>query len=736
VVLKVAESTDGAAGSVVDITKIDANKGFFDEFERPSKEQWKEVATAALKGAPFDKVLLTKTYEDLIIEPIYSAEDIEGLPHLNSRPGLQPYVRGTEQTGFLQTPWVIAQEMTNALPEEFNSEACSDLSRGQTGLTIVLDAPTRNGLDPKDAVTAEVGAQGVSLASVADLAAAIKGVDLKKTNIICYTAATALPMVAMLAAATKNDGETLQGVEACVGCDPLTELATEGSIGVSLKTAYDCMFQTLNWSLKNAPKLQTIFIQGHPYHNAGASSTQEVAFALSTAAEYLREMIGRGLSIDQVAPSIRFGFSLGSNFFMEIAKLRAARILWSQLVAAFGGNEESQKMVIHGRTSEANKTVFDPYVNMLRITTEGFSGAVGGVDSMHLAPFDEPIRTPDTFSRRIARNVQIMLQEEARFTMPIDMAGGSYYIEKMTDEFGRAAWALFQEIEKDGGMLAAVKAGRPQAMSADTAAKRAKSIALRQDVILGTNMYANLGEQRLEAPVIDHEELKRVRTAAVADYQAKHAEMSLPEVLSAVGKAVENGQSDGVEAGVAAIAGGATLGDLFSEIAQMDAGREKVAALSIHRSAEAFEELRKTAESNAAQGKSVPIFLANMGPVPQHKPRADFARGFFEVAGFEIIYSEGFETAEAAAAAALQYGSPAIVICSTDATYPDYVPGIVKAVKAAKPEATVIVAGRQKPEVEAEFIAAGVDDFIHVKANSYEINKKLQDKYMGAGRQQ
>jgi methylmalonyl-CoA mutase len=443
-------------------------------------------------------------------------------------------------------------------------------------------------------------------------------------------------------------------------------------------------------------------------------------------------MIERGLPIDHVAPKIRFGFSLGSNFFMEIAKLRAARILWAQVVAAFGGGVEARKMTIHGRSSAFNKTVFDAHVNMLRVTSEGFSGAVGGVDSMHLAPFDEPIRSPDRFSRRIARNVQVMLQEEARFTMPIDMGGGSYYIEKMTHEFGRAAWGLFQEIEKNGGMEQAIVAGAPQAMTAATAAKRAKAIETRSDVILGTNMYANLGEKKIEAPPIDHEALKKARMAEVANYRHTHQLYSLGFKLTAVEQGLADASGDAIELAIDAVHSGATLGELFDVLAGLDTHRPSAAPLKITRSAELFERLRQQVESTFAQtGRKVRIFLANMGPIPQHKPRADFSTGFFEVAGFEMLGNSGFETADAAADAALASSAPVVVICSTDATYPDYVPALAARITAAHAHTTVIVAGRQSPEVTAAFNAAGVDDYIHVRANCYEINKKLHEKYMG-----
>lgn len=719
----------------IDITQIDAERGFFDEFKKPSKDEWKEEATTALKGAPFDKVMFTKTYEGLTIEPIYQAEDIEGLPHLYSKPGFQPFVRSTRPNGYIKAPWKICQEMTLAFPQEFNEEARFDIARGQTGLNIVLDRPTTIGQSPANACEKEIGHRGVSLETLHDVSTIFQGIDLKTVSVQCFTGATALPLLAMLSVAMQDNEagiNRLHWVDGCIGSDPLAVLATEGVLPISLKMAYDSMYQATAWAIKKTPKLQTIFVQGHPYHNAGAASTEEVAFALATAAEYLREMIQRGLSIDEVAPRIRFGFSLGSTFFMEIAKLRSARILWAQIVAAFGGNEESRKMTIHGRTSAYNKTVFDPYVNMLRVTSEGFSGAVGGADSMHLSPFDEPIRTPDRFSRRIARNVQIMLQEESRFTMPIDLGGGSYSIEKLTHEFGESAWKIFQNIEKNGGMSASLVAGEPQKISAATAAKRAKAVETRSDVILGTNMYANLTEKKIEVPLIDRKAVKQARVEEVSRHAHTNQDYTLGHDLTNIEKGFSSSAATAVELAIEAVDKGATLSQLFEVLASLDAERPSATPLKIARLAEAFERLRQEVETKFAEkGERLRLFLANMGPIPQHKPRADFARGFFEVAGFDVMGNDGFETAEAAADAALASGAPVVIVCSTDATYPDYVPTIAQRLKAAKPDITVIVAGKQPPEVTEAFNAAGVDDYIHVRANCYEINKKLQEKYMG-----
>lgn len=716
----------GEKGLNIDLKSINTDKGFFDEFERPTKEEWKESATAALKGAPFDKVMYTDTYEGITIQPLYIAEDIEGLPHIKSKPGFQSFVRSTKPEGMLKEPWLIAQELWDSTPEDFNNEAKFDLDRGQTGVTMVLDAPSLAGQDPADAEAEQVGNMGLSLSTLDDMKQVLDGIDVEKVPFMCNCGAVATPVLSLFVAAAEAQGKDVSKVKAVLGADPVAELAKTGKTSVSLKAAYDSMYEVLVWAKENAPEFETIFVQGYPYHNSGAASNQEVAIALATAAEYVRQMVERGLSVDDVAPKIRFGFSLGSNFFMEISKLRASRILWSQIIEAFGGNEESRKMKIHGRTSSFNKTIYDAHVNMLRVTSEGFSGAVGGVNSMHLGPFDEPIRTPDRFSRRIARNVQVMLQEESRFTMPIDMAGGSYYIESLTDEFAKTTWAMFQKIEGAGGVVKALESGMIQEMIAETVAKRDKKIESRQHEILGTNMYANLIEEKVEAPVVDREKLKQDRAAKVAKFRENKNQDSLCEILGTL----KEGKSFATV--LEAVKGGATLGDIFATLAAIEGDSLSVEPVKITRSAMKFEQIRQRAEKFKEEtGKALPVFMANMGPIPQHKPRTDFSKGFLEVSGFEILNNDGFETSEEAAKAAIDSGAPIVVVCSTDPTYPDYVPTLVPMIKEAKPDVTVLVAGKQKPEVEEEFKKVGVDDFVHVKANCYELNKKLQDKYMG-----
>ena len=701
----------------------DAATPTFSEFPPTPYEEWRKVVDKFLKGAPFEKRLITKTYEEIDLQPMYRREDVAGLPHLDSLPGFAPYLRGTSPLGYVTQSWDVAQELPCATPAEFNAALCADMSRGQNAVNLVLDHPTLSGVDADQAEAAQVGKGGLSISSVADLAQALNGVDLETTPIYIQASASALTFTALLAALVKQQGKSLAKVRGAVGMDPLSQLARDGHLSRDLDGIYGVMAQLTGWAVANAPQLQTITVQGHPYHNGGASTTQELAFALATAVEYIRAMQNRGLSIDDIAPRIRFSLSVGTNFFMEIARLRAARLLWAKIVKAFGGSDEAQKMSLHARTSSWNQTVYDPHVNLLRATTEAFSSAVGGCDSLHISPFDELLRTPDEFSRRIARNTHTVLREESHITRTVDPAGGSWYVENLTDSVGRKAWALFQDIEKQGGMVKALEAGWPQKQVADTAAKRAANIAKRKDIFVGSNMYPNLKETRLEPEAVDFAARQATRATALSQYRTNAYADKKQAALDALAQG-----GNKVEAAIQAALAGATLGEI-AQAARADAkARVTITPICAYRGAQAFETLREAAEAFVARtGQRPQVFLATMGPLTQHKGRADFSTAFLAVGGIETIYPAGFETADEAADAALASGAPAVVICSTDPTYPELVPPLAQKLKQANPGLIVLLAGYPADHVEA-FKAAGVDDFIHLAANCQSLLSTLQKK--------
>ncbi len=308
----------------------------FPEFEPATYEAWYQEAVASLKGAPFEKKVITKTYEEIDLQPMYWAKDVEDLPHMGALPSYPAYARGTEPGGYVLKPWDICQEIDCSTPQEFNEVARHDLARGQNALKLVLDRSSRRGLDPDVHSNNDwVGKNGLSLATVDELGTALRGIDLRTTPLMIHAGAVALPMVVLLAAYLRHQGDSLADIRCCVGADPLAELVTEGKLRVPFATAYDTMSTLVSWSKGHAPHLQTILVHGSPYHDAGGSAVQELAYAIATGVEYLRELSKRRLSVDDVAPCMRFVFSLGPNFFMEIAKLRAARILWAQVVQAF-----------------------------------------------------------------------------------------------------------------------------------------------------------------------------------------------------------------------------------------------------------------------------------------------------------------------------------------------------------------------------------------------------------------
>nr|VFK17628.1 MAG: methylmalonyl-CoA mutase [Candidatus Kentron sp. LPFa] len=696
----------------------------FEEFPIPSYEEWRQTAEKALKGGAFEKRLVTKTYEDIDLQPMYQQDALKGISHVDSLPGFAPYARSTSLLGHQGKPWEVTQELPYATPAEFNAALRADLELGQTAINLALDQAALMGEDADSDVGDDVGKGGVSIASLEDMEQAFQGIDLTKTHFLMQAGTEGIPIASLLFAMIRKQGKSIQDLDGCIGMDPLGSLARDGHLPRPLNGVYDGMAQITRWATANAPKLHTITIQGHPYHDGGASATQELGFALATAVEYLRQVQLRGPGIDEVAPRIVFSFSLGANFFMEVAKLRAARIAWAKIVKAFGGNEESQKMKIHSRTSAWTKTLYDPHVNMLRTTTEAFSGVLGGVDSMHIAPYDEVAGAPTDFSRRVARNAHTILREETNIPATIDPSGGSWYIESLTDTVAKKSWKIFQDIEKEGGMFEALEKGIPQQKISEIADKRASDAAKRKAIFVGTNMYANIDDKPLQSTT--REDALALQAKRAGEIIAYRKTRDANACKSALDKLAQAEPADVVEAAIEAARVGATLGEIGTTLAAEDAFDTVMKPIPIHRGAEAYEALRQATKAYTEKnGESPKIFSANMGPIPQHKARADFSRGFLEVGGFHVIGNDGFETVEDAARAAKDSGATIVVICSTDKTYPDLVPPLTKLLKDNDPKVTVLLAGYPKDHIDA-FKKAGVDDFIFLGANCLGLLQKLQ----------
>jgi len=713
----------------MDDTQHDLPPLDFDEFPAPSYDEWQRAAVASLKGRPFDK-LITSTYEGIDLQPLYRREDTADIAAAHTLPGSTPYLRGATAAGYLARPWAIAQELGYGRPATFNRALRHDIERGQTAVNLLPDAPTRAGQDPDAAQPGQVGRGGVSLATVEDVAEALDGID-PALPIHVGGETAALPLLALLAAHWRRAGRDVADLDGGVAADPLGALARRGTLPLSLSRAYDEMAQLTRWAAGHAPRLATTAVHTDPYHDAGANAVQELAFALATGVAYLRAMARRGVEVDTAASHMRFHFAVGGNFFMEVAKLRAARQLWSQAVEAFGGGDEAQRLRLHARTARRNKTAIDPHTNMLRATTEALAAAVGGVESLHVAPFDEALRPPDEFSRRVARNAQVILQEEAHLARVVDPAGGSYAVEALTDRLAREAWALFQTIEGQGGMAEALKEGYANSEIARVAEKRAAHLADRRYVLVGVNQFANPAEAPAPGDDTDYAALHDERAAQLARHREAHPRRAA--ALERLGEAALLAPETAVERAIAAAEAGATLGELARALRAGDEARPSVTPLPRTRAAEPYEALRRRAGAYAeVHGERPRVFLANVGPPKQHKARADFAQGFFEAGGFLVMGNNGFPDATTAAAAALASGAPAVVICSSDEAYPDIVPPLVKAIRRKAKETAIVLAGRPSEQVEAHK-KAGVDEFIYLGADCLRVNEWLMERVLNRG---
>lgn len=444
----------------------------FAEFDQVSREEWIAAIEKSLHGRSLDS-LTRRSYEGINLSPVATAEDLVGISACEGLPGQYPYLRGTRAAGYHERPWLIAQELDLPDPQAFNQALHDALANGQTAVVL--------GSSPR-------------IETIVDLQTALSDIDLSQAPLFLADGARALNTCQLLRAAVPEG--TLARLSGCVGYDPLRELALTGAAPNDI---FERMVTHVKEVNQKSPQLGCIAVRSDVYHDAGASAAQELAIALSTGAAYLREMSSRRLDVSQVAGKTHFFLSIGENFFMEIAKLRAIKMMWSQVARAFGGDDEAQKIHLHARCGSRNKSRLDPQTNILRATSEAMAAAIAGVDSITVSPFDAPRGDSDAFSRRIARNLQLILQDELRLTALIDPAGGAWHIEKLTDQLAQTAWKIFQGIEAGGGLLAALQEETIQANIEAVARQRRRDLAQGGTVLVGVNRYPNPEET---APVL------------------------------------------------------------------------------------------------------------------------------------------------------------------------------------------------------------------------------------------
>ncbi|MFC2151375.1 methylmalonyl-CoA mutase family protein [Bacteroidota bacterium] len=563
----------------------------FEEFPPVSTQEWQDKIVVDLKGADFEKKLVWRTIEGFSVQPYYRAEDLDNLKHLKYVPGEFPYVRGNKAKC---NCWYIRQNIDANDAKAANKKALDVLMKGVDSLgfeTCCKDEFTNQEF--------EILLKDISIADI-------------EVNVTDATAAH--PFVDFLKAKIEAENIDKNEVKGSVGFDPMAHLTLNGNFCKTQSDVFDTAKELIE-KAKDLPKFRTIGVNGEMFTNAGATIVQELAFALAMGNQYLNLLIEKGLDIDTVAENIKFNFGVSTNYFMEIAKFRAARMLWAKIVEAYQPNNlEVAKMNIHAVTSKFNQTIYDPYVNMLRGTTESMSATIAGVDSLSVTPFNKAFESSTEFSDRIARNTQILLKEESYFDKIADPSGGSYYIENLTHSVAEHAWKLFQDIEAKGGYVEAFKAGFIQDQVTESANKRNINIATRREILLGTNQYPNALE-KIEANIKEKCCTSTKRDDAIAEPIKKF------------------------------------------------------------RGAEQMETLRLRTE----RAKETPkVFLLTIGDLTMRKARAGFASGFFACAGFDVIDNLGFKSVEEGVKAAMDQKANIVVVCSSDDEYIEAAPAVLE----------------------------------------------------------
>jgi methylmalonyl-CoA mutase len=630
-----------------------------DDFPAGDAAQWRDKVSAELKGKPWDK-LVSATRAGLSIQPLYTADDWDAAGDPTGFPGSAPHTRGAAVPAD-PPAWDVRCEFTHPDPVATNAHILKDLSCGATSLLLRLD-PT--------------GAEGVAVRSADDLDAALAGVDLESVPLTIEAGARALPAADLMDDVLRRRGLTPGPARCGYQADPVGAWITKGGLPVDLARINDDMATLAVRTSLQAPHLRSVIAKSCPFHNAGADEVQELAFVMGEAVAYLRILTAAGLDIDAAAGQMQFCLAVDGDLFGVIAKLRAARRLWGRIVSASGGGEAAQRMRMVARTSQRMMTRRDPWVNILRTTTATFAAVTGGADAVTVVPFDGLDNVPDGFSRRIARNVQIILQEESHLGHVVDPAGGAWHLEARTDDLAVAAWALFQEIESRGGLIDGLRDGSIQSRVSETRAARERDVALRRIPVTGVSEFPCLDE----APVL------RDRPATPPG--------EAPGALRIDGE-------DGTP-------------------------RDVITPIGTYRTAESFEDLRDAADSHSDRTGTRPrVFLCALGKLAQYTARASWIGNALAAGGIELTGGEGHGDSAAAAAAFRASGTPVAVICSADDVYAEIGPDTAAALREAG-AAKVILAGRFG-DLEDRWKAAGVDQALYLGCDVLETLRDLHE---------
>ena len=699
-----------------------------------AKTRWMQLAQSELKGRPLDS-LTWNTLEGIPVQPLYTADDLEGLPHLGGIPGAPPYTRGVRATMYAGRPWTIRQYAGFSTAQESNAFYRRALADGQQGVSVAFDLATHRGYDSDHPrVVGDVGTAGVAIDSVEDMKVLFDGIPLDRVSVSMTMNGAVIPVLACFIVAGEEQGVDRAALSGTIQNDILKEFMVRNTYVYPPEPSMRIIADIIEFTSAQMPRFNSVSISGYHMQEAGANLVQELAFTLADGREYVRAAINRGMDVDHFAGRLSFFFAIGTNFFMEIAKLRAARLLWSRVMDEFSPNDPKSSMLrTHCQTSGVSLQEQDPYNNVVRTAYEAMSAVLGGTQSLHTNALDEAIALPTDFSARIARNTQLILQEETGVTNVVDPLAGSYYVETLTHELAEKAWALMEEVEGLGGMTRAVASGMPKLRIEETAATRQAMIDRGDEVIVGVNKYRKDHEDPIDIRDIDNAAVRDGQVAALARIRDSRDQAACEGALDALTRAASEG-GNLLEAACDAARARATVGEISSAMEKVF-GRHRAEVRTLagvygaaYAGDDGFAAIQADVEAFAeAEGRRPRMLVVKMGQDGHDRGAKVIATAFADI-GFDVDVGPLFQTPAEAAQDAIDNDVHIVGISSQAAGHRTLAPQLIAALRDAGADDILVICGGVIPQQDYTFLQdAGVDAIFGPGTNIPEAAKKILD---------
>ncbi|MCD2183989.1 methylmalonyl-CoA mutase [Rhizobium sp. GN54] len=667
------------------------------------------MAERELKASP--ETITWQTPEGIAVKPLYTADDLEGIDHLDSMPGLAPFVRGPRATMYAGRPWTIRQYAGFSTAEESNAFYRKNLAAGQKGLSVAFDLATHRGYDSDHPrVLGDVGKAGVAIDSVEDMKILFDGIPLDEMSVSMTMNGAVIPILASFIVAGEEQGVPRAALSGTIQNDILKEFMVRNTYIYPPEPSMRIVADIIAYTAKEMPKFNSISISGYHMQEAGATLVQELAFTLADGREYVRAALAKGLNVDDFAGRLSFFFAIGMNFFMEAAKLRAARLLWTRIMEEFEPKKASSLMLrTHCQTSGVSLQEQDPYNNIVRTAFEAMSAALGGTQSLHTNSFDEAIALPTEFSARIARNTQLILQHETGVTKVVDPLAGSYYVESLTNELAEKAWALIEEVEALGGMTKAVAEGLPKRMIEEAAARRQAAVDKGEEVIVGVNRYRLENEEPIDILQIDNSAVRAAQIRRIEETKRRRDGARVRAALEALAAVARTGQGNLLAAAVEAARERATVGEISDAMRQAFGDHEATPEVIRDVYGDAYRDepelaVLKSRMSGIAErlGRPPKIMVAKLGQDGHDRGAKVIASAFGDI-GFDVLAGPLFQTPEEAAAMALSEAVNVIGVSSLAAGHKTLLPQLVEDLKRGGGE-VIVVCGGVIPRQDYQFL--------------------------------